>query len=893
MQDQLCITGIRGRVLCLLALPLTVVLMALPVESVLAQADSMANEIVVTARKKAESLREVPVAVTAFSAETIQDAGIRDLYDVADMTPGLSFFNAQGEFLAVPVIRGMAPTDILGENNAAIFVDGIYVSGREGLNFSQLDLERIEIVKGPQSALYGRNAFSGAINYVTRMPSDEFGVKAEVTGGSDGRRGGQAAVTGPVFGDQLTGRLSALYDEFDGTYGNPLGGQDIGGYRYRSVQGKLRWEPVDTLSVTGAMYYSNDAIDDSATTAYPANCQNRVDADPTVPRLLDFCGRIPSMEDYAKSLYGIATPSALYVADALSNESIPKIAGATGENRELTRGHLTVDWELPLGTLTALTGYSKTEQDALVDGNRSLGVDLPFVYCSNTAELAPGTHLCNRIGGEFPLDRITSGVLQLQQKSETREISQELRFTSRQDRRMRWSTGAYWYDVKRDVRERGAEATNIAGVPPFPDNQFGPVVDAFLPVIIGEAAFRPWFRPGGDADPLARHVEEFRDESWSVFGSAEYDVIDTLTVDAQLRYSHEKKKARGFQWDEEDLSVEAPLLRGVSRDTWNAVTWRLGVKYQVSPDWMSYVSVSRGKKAGGFDIALADYTDGGASNIIVRPFGAETLVAAELGIKGRTFDGRLGLDVSVYYNDWKDVVIPEVYETSPFDGREFQQPLSLNGNLGNATIVGWEAVADLRLTDELSLRLTGSYTDATWDRGTRQESLTTFPGFRPADCQAPVTDDAAEASCQARAGHIGGSTMLRQPKWQGSAGLAYRRSLAGGWDLFGRTDLSYQGKVFEGNNNLSWLPEHTYVNVKLGIESGRYSVELWGRNIFNNDNPIAVYRDVSRSNTTDVYQQAAPVTTTDDFFPWRLTVTHPRLATWGITARVRFGGEET
>lgn len=865
------------------------VLMTLPAPGVLAQDDPRVQEIIVTARKKAESLRDVPVAITAFSAESIEEAGIRDLYDVAELTPGLSFFNAQGEFLAVPVIRGMAPTDIFGENNAAIFVDGIYVSGREGLNFSQLDLERIEVVKGPQSALYGRNAFSGAINYVTRMPSDSLGLKAEVTGGSDGRKGGQAAISGPLT-QQLSGRMSLLYDEFDGSYDNPLGGQDIGGYRYRSVQGKLHWAPADSFSVTGALYYSNDEIDDSATTAYPANCENRVDANPGAQRLLDFCGRIPSMERYADTLRGIGTPSALYVADALSDEAIPKIASALGEDRDLVRGQLTINWEVAGGTLTALSGYSNTEQKALVDGNRSLGTGLPFVYCTDTMEIGPGAYICNRVGGEFPFDRLTSGVLQLQQESETREISQEIRFSSRQDQALRWSTGVYWYDVKRDVRERGAEATNQLGVPAFPDNQFGPVVAAF-PVIIGEAAFRDWFRPGGNADPLERHIQEFRDDSWSVFAAADLDMNEDLTLDAQLRYGHESKKARGFEWDKDDLSVADPLHSDEARDSWDALTWRLGAKYHVSPNWMTYASVSRGKKSGGFDVTPVTYADA-TSGIIIKSFGAEKLLATEWGIKGHTPDGRLAMDVSVYYNDWKDIVIPEVYESNPFDGRTFQSPTSFNGNLGSATIIGLEAVANVQLTDELSMRLSGSYTDATWDSGTRVETLADFPGFRPADCQGAVSDPAAEASCRARAGDISGNTMLRQPKWQGSAGLEYRRMLAGGWSLYGRTDLSYQGKVYAGNNNLSWLPEHTYVNVKLGIESGRYSVELWGRNIFNDDAPVAVYRDVFFNNATDVYQQAAPSSTPDDFFPWRLTVSHPRLATWGLTARVRFGGEE-
>lgn len=866
-------------------------LMAIPVESALAQVGPVIQEIVVTARKKAENLQEVPVAITAFTADSIQDAGIRDLYDVAELTPGLSFFNAQGEFLAVPVVRGMAPTDIFGENNAAIFVDGVYVSGREGLNFSQLDLERIEVVKGPQSALYGRNAFSGAINYVTKMPSDVFGTKAEVTAGSDGRMGGQAAVTGPIFSDQLTGRLSVLYDEFDGSYDNPLGGQDISGYRYRSYEGKLRWAPAESFSMTGALYYSNDEIDDSATTAYKATCENRVDTNLSLQRLQDFCGKIPSMDDYAQTLRGIGTPSALYLADAFSDESIPKIARALGEDRELTRGHLTIDWDVAGGTVTALTGYSNTRQSALVDGNRSLGVDLPFVYCTSTSDLGGGAYMCNPgPGGVRPLDRLTTGLLQIQQETETSEISQEIRFTSSQDQRLRWSVGAYWYDVDRDIRERGVEATNQPA-PPFPNNQFGPVVTTF-PVIIGDAAFRPWFQPGGDADPLQRHVGEEDDSSWSVFSSADLDVTDILTLDAQLRYGRDEREARGFRWDEVNLSAPDPLLSAGDKDSWDAITWRLGARLKVSDDWMAYTSVSRGEKAGGFDVTGVTYV-GGVQDIIVKSFDSENLIATELGIKGHTPDGRVAIDMSVYYNNWNDVVIPEVYEASPIDGRPFSQPASFNGNLGSATIIGWEMVMDVLLTDDLSLRLSGSHTDATWDHGTHQATLETFPSYRPDDCQGTVvTGSPEEASCQDRSGDISGNTMLRQPEWQASASLDYRRQLASGWDLYSRADLSYQGKVYEGNSNLSWLPAHTYVNLKLGIESGRYSVELWGRNIFSDDNPIAAYRDVFFTNATDVYQQAAPSSTQDDFFPWRLTVTHPRLATFGLTARVRFGGEE-
>ncbi|MCU0760896.1 MAG: TonB-dependent receptor plug domain-containing protein [Steroidobacteraceae bacterium] len=152
-----------------------------------AASDSLAlEEVVVTARRAEEKLLDVPVAVTAFTAEQIESRGIRNLDDIAQLTPGLQFSNVLGEFLPAPVIRGVAPVSINAENNVGIYIDGIYVAGREGLNFSQLDLQTINVVKGPQAAIYSRAAFSGAINYVTARPTREPLRKAELQLGNDG-----------------------------------------------------------------------------------------------------------------------------------------------------------------------------------------------------------------------------------------------------------------------------------------------------------------------------------------------------------------------------------------------------------------------------------------------------------------------------------------------------------------------------------------------------------------------------------------------------------------------------------------------------------------------------------------------------------------------------------
>jgi iron complex outermembrane recepter protein len=222
------------------------------------------EEVIVTSRKQEESILDVPLAITAFTAEQIEAAGINSLGDIANFTPGLTFSNLLGEFLPTPVIRGVAPTDVFGENNAAVFVDGIFIAGREGLNFSQLDVERIEVIKGPQSAIYGRSSFSGAINVITARPTDEFVGKAEVTVGNDDHYKAMGSISGPIIEGKLGVRLAAIYDTFGGSYNNQnTSGPDIGGYEYKTLQASFYATPTENLSLNGAIYYSDDEIDSS------------------------------------------------------------------------------------------------------------------------------------------------------------------------------------------------------------------------------------------------------------------------------------------------------------------------------------------------------------------------------------------------------------------------------------------------------------------------------------------------------------------------------------------------------------------------------------------------------------------------------------------------------
>lgn len=859
------------------------------------------GQIVVTARKIEESLKDVPLAITAFDSAAIESAGISDLADIAAFTPGLTFYNALGEFLPVPIIRGVAPTDIFGENNAAIFVDGVFVSGREGLNFSQLDLERIEVVKGPQSALYGRNAFSGAINFVTRRPSDVLELKGEATAGNEGKIEGSMSISGPLVGDWIKGRAAVIYDEWDGSYDDPLGGNDVGGYRYRTYQASLEFDPTDDLNILLSGYYSDDEIDEAASTSQTANCEDTAEVDwllwdpgegaPYGPRLANICGKVWDLERINQEL------NQNIAGFSLADDEIAKIPRALGEDRDLKRANLNIDWDVGFGTVSLLTGYSSTKQTALADGTRNLGNDQPFLYCTGLAD--PDSPFCLSNGGIPPsIERFTTGLLQVQPANKTDEISQEIRFTSLLDRPFRFSVGAYFYDVSLDHRQIGVIATQ-----PQPAD-LGYFCPCDLNILaIGSGAYGPWFEPGGDVD--SRLSYELDTNAWAAFGWVEQDFLDSrLTVRAELRYSDEEKD---LDYNSDVINVSFPEASpglGHAKDSWDFFTGRLSLEYKLNGAWMAYTSIAKGEKAGAFDSDLvtlrrADTTQEMNVPVIVE-VDTEQIVTTEIGVKGVTGEGRVGIDLALFHSDWDDVVLPQILETDPDTGLALNSPAGFNANSGDATIWGWELLADFAFTDNLTGRLGVSWTDAELDDA-RQESYSRFPSFYTSDATctpeailALPTDAERRAkgvACRAVSGDVSGNQLLRQSEWQASASLTYRRPFRDDWEWYSRADATYQDSWYVGSDNQGYIPSHTYVNLRLGVESRRYTVELWGENLFEDDAPIGAFRDVYFNNTPDVLQQNPPQSSfVADFFPWRLTVTHPKLRTYGITARVRFGG---
>lgn len=497
------------------------------------------EEIIVTARKTSESLQTVPVAITAFTAADIEAAGMQDLRDVAAHTPGLVFDTIFGEHLAIPTIRGLTQNDLFGDvNNVEIFLDGVNVSGRAGLNFGLLDIERVEVVKGPQSALYGRNSFAGAINFVTKRAPTEFEGRVSLTAGTDETYRGSLSLGGPL-GDTLRARLSFGYDKTDGTYTNYASPDDsLGGHEYRQVSGGLEWEPVDTLSFRLNAYYSDDDIGPGAADAAAQNCEPNA-----FGQMQAFCGELPPP---VKSALGVD----------------PR---GYGEQRKVLRTSLQMDWETSFAQLTSLTGYNTLEHQGLSDVTRTIGPAGWFYLGTNPA--GP------------PSPQVFQSKLFRGDINNVDEFSQELRLSD-EEGRLRWTAGLFYYEQSYDG---GLDAGTLSTLPA----NFISFIPAFY-----TAVARPWFVT--DTVPAFSRFDR-KTESVAVFGALEFDVTDSVRARVEGRYTEEEKTQSTPIRDGRVIANAREF-----NDTWSFFTPRFTLDYRVG-DWLIYTSAAKGIKAGGFN----------------------------------------------------------------------------------------------------------------------------------------------------------------------------------------------------------------------------------------------------------------------------------------------------
>ena len=444
-----------------------------------AQTSIGVEEITVTSRKREENLQEVPLSITAFTGDQLRSSGVENLRDLSYLTPGLSMLDFGAETFTTPNIRGLTQSNTAGGiNNVSIFIDGVYIFNFNAVNLSLIDVERIEVVKGPVSALYGRNSFAGAINYVTKKPGDEFSGRATATVGTDNKYMGNVSLSGPIIEGKLSAGVSAVYDSFNGTWQDEVNGRDLGGYEKKGGQFNFVATPTEDFEITGAIYYGNDFFDPPARSVLTNNCAE------LFGRNREYCGRIPDGEDIPPE-----APSEI----AALNES--------GNDRELFHAALSASYDFGPAALDVLFGYTDIDfrRFSSFDNLRD-GLTYPLIP-------GPGTINLNSYFGNVQQDE---------------DWSIEARITSAQDQDFRWTFGGFVYDLDRFAR------TNIIVVnDTLPAGQTIPG--------LGGQSLRPSTGPFRDADVTSAIRQQ------SLFVGGEYDVTDALTIGAEVRYSHEEQ----------------------------------------------------------------------------------------------------------------------------------------------------------------------------------------------------------------------------------------------------------------------------------------------------------------------------------------------------------------
>lgn len=232
-------------------------------------ANAQLEEVIVTAQKRQENLQDVAIAVSAFSSDTLKNAGVLNMQDITAMTPGFSV-SSYNPTTPAPYIRGVGTnsSSVGDDSSVGVFIDGVYAGRAGGYSADMFDIERIEVLRGPQGTLYGRNVAGGAMNIITKNPSEEFEGRIEATAGDYDLLAFKGMLSGPLTSSgNIRGRLVATTRERDGHVDNILSGNELKNEDNVSTRGKLAFDIGEDTTVLLAADYSKDDLDGPAARA--------------------------------------------------------------------------------------------------------------------------------------------------------------------------------------------------------------------------------------------------------------------------------------------------------------------------------------------------------------------------------------------------------------------------------------------------------------------------------------------------------------------------------------------------------------------------------------------------------------------------------------------------
>lgn len=776
------------------------------IPSAAASAAEGIEEVVVTARKRAESLQEVPIAITAFTEQTIERAGIERPADFISLMPNVTIVDTANVGDTQVSIRGIVSTRD-AESTFAYVVDGILSTNPNSFNEELVDVQQIEVLKGPQGALYGRNAVAGAILVTTREPGEEFAGKVSLGAGSDGLAKGSLRLSGPL-GDNVRGSIAASYREFDGVYDNIFENAptDVDYLEDTTVRARLLFDQSDSVSWdvrAGISDVAGGAINFNAAFAIPA---------------FNAIGKnfVENVNDH-KFIFAFNVP---------------------GENKQETvEFAVKGDFETNLGTWTINAAFNDLEEYLLSDGtsasfyryelSRSCQKDRASLNSFRRTDLF-GDRLAPFLvlppppsagGADFrgiygPYTPTACDGFQYQERSQ-QDTSFEIRFTSPEDRSLRWIAGLYATEIDREVVVAYGADTGAG----------------FLR--------QPYVAPTGPNPTDLLFWDEFETSVIAAFGEVSFDVGDASELSVALRWDREDRKVRN----------KVPLVNGAfgpinpglaanpggipdRNETFAQIQPKVSWRWAVSDTVNVYASWGIGFRSGGFnslgseDLLNLWFNSGfGGAGELVRAgltvpdeYDKEVSNNFELGVKTQTADNRFRFNAAVFSTTVDDNQFFEFF-AGPFG------ILRIVTTIDEAKIEGFEADFNWLASDNLSIF--GGV------------------GFLNSEIKRNVNRPLSV-----------GNDVPQAPEATYNLGTQLDFPVGDNMNFFARLDWQYVGEMWfhtiqgertptiwqsftnldslgDRSNDLSMTQRDSFdtVNLRIGLEGDNWSATVWGRNI--------------------------------------------------------------
>jgi outer membrane receptor protein involved in Fe transport len=767
------------------------------------------EEVIVTAQKRAESLQDVPISVSAVQGEKIQDAGIPNMAALADYVPNLHIASASVNTNIY--MRGVGSGNNQGfEQSVGMYVDGIYQGRGRQYRAGFLDVERVEVLRGPQGTLFGKNTVAGAVNITSASPNpgDEFNGEIAASLESNDGQQYEGFVSG-ALSDTFAARLAFKYRETDGYVKNTFLDDDEGQIEEGSVRLTLVWQPTDDLDIN--FKYSNTTYDrigaPSATKLYldPAA---RNDLFPNRSAFANIAYTItdafyPELATEAEKDY-VTFKDNGYGTSQADGIGIGKNPDSNDENYD--NFVLNVDYDMGGVTLTSVTGWSEYEY---IDGVDVDWLPLQFIHRDDDQEFE--------------------------------QFSQEFRITSPGGEFFDYVAGVYYETNELKFDRRVTIDTNMDGLVPA---ALG--VNSLMTLLTGGAY---------TANQIARnHLYELDSDSWAVFGQGTFNISDSFRVTVGLRYTEEEKDVVSQQYLSDDITgIGTPsnnfFLGNIQATSFNTYAYNyaddrktdkwipsINVQWDVTPDSMLYASFSQGFKSGGFtaaddgepgDLALATFPctpnpDGtftiGDCYDPTNPnddfeFDDEEVDAFEFGGKHTLLDGGMTINWAAFYTEYTNL------QTAIFKGVGFTVK-----NAGESEVKGIEVDMMWQATDNLRVGANAAWLDAE------------YKDFADAPCTAIQLD--ADPLCGTPAGatnnDLSGEPTLYASDYSASVFFDYNAMMTNDLEFFAGGEMNYRDDFNSAGDNdpIDVIDGYTKFNIRLGIRGEHWEAMFYGRNIF-------------------------------------------------------------